>query len=98
MIPHAVVLAIAAALPIIVQAQAPAKGPGKEEQLVRGRYLVEGIAACGNCHFQRDPTGKPLVDRGFNAGNLTFDLKQIVARSRGIADEHSKGVDPFNLN
>jgi dihydrolipoamide dehydrogenase len=29
---------------------------------------------------------------GINAGNLTFDLKQIVARSRGIADEHSKGV------
>ena len=31
-------------------------------------------------------------DFGINAGNLTFDLKQIVARSRGIADEHSKGV------
>ena len=30
MIPHAVVLAIAAALPIIVQAQAPAKGPARK--------------------------------------------------------------------
>ena len=31
-------------------------------------------------------------DFGINAGSLTFDLKQIVARSRGIANEHSKGV------
>ena len=31
-------------------------------------------------------------DFGINAGSLTFDLKQIVARSRGIADDHSKGV------
>jgi dihydrolipoamide dehydrogenase len=29
---------------------------------------------------------------GINAGSLTFDLKQIVARSRGIANDHSKGV------
>ena len=91
MIPHAVVLAIAAALPIIVQAQAPAKGPGKEEQLARGRYLVEGIAACGNCHSARDQKGQVIAGKGLSGG-MVFDAPVFKAVAPNITPDPDTGI------
>ena len=40
-----------------------------ESQLDRGRYLVETLAGCGNCHTPRGPTG-PLKDKKFAGGEI----------------------------
>lgn len=40
-----------------------------ESQLERGRYLVETLAGCGNCHTPRGPNG-PLKDKKFAGGEI----------------------------
>jgi len=52
------------------------------DAVARGRYLVEGIAGCGNCHTPNGPQGK-LADRnlagGFMEENPAF---RAMPRSR----------------
>jgi mono/diheme cytochrome c family protein len=40
-----------------------------EAPLERGRYLVETLAACGNCHTPKGPNG-PLQDKKFAGGDI----------------------------
>ena len=40
-----------------------------ENQLERGRSLVETLAGCGNCHTPRGPNG-PLKDKKFAGGEI----------------------------
>lgn len=42
-----------------------AQAPGSVE---RGRYLVETVMACGNCHTPKGPQGQPLFDKGLSGG------------------------------
>jgi mono/diheme cytochrome c family protein len=46
----------------------PATGQA-EPELERGRYLVETLAACGNCHTPKGPNG-PLQDKKFAGGDI----------------------------
>ena len=56
---------------------APARA---ETQLERGRYLVETLAGCGNCHTPRGPNG-PLKDKKFAGGEIIKheDFTAVVA-------------------
>jgi mono/diheme cytochrome c family protein len=51
-----------------------------ENQLERGRYLVETLAGCGNCHTPRGPNG-PLKDKKFAGGEIIKheDFTAVVA-------------------
>ena len=51
-----------------------------ETQLERGRYLVETLAGCGNCHTPRGPNG-PLMDKKFAGGEIIKheDFTAVVA-------------------
>ena len=40
-----------------------------KSQLERGRYLVETVAACGNCHTPKGPNG-PLTDKKLAGGDI----------------------------
>jgi mono/diheme cytochrome c family protein len=53
---------------------------GAETQLERGRYLVETLAGCGNCHTPRGPNG-PLTDKKFAGGEIIKheDFTAVVA-------------------
>lgn len=67
-----------------------------ESPLERGRYIVEVIAACGNCHTQNGPEGKVMsmhlaggmhiIDGGMDAwtSNITQDLETGIG---GWSDE-----------
>lgn len=44
----------------------------------RGRYLVEGILACGNCHVPRGPQGQPEPGKGMSGG-MEFPALKAVA-------------------
>lgn len=57
----------------------------------RGRYLVEGIMACGNCHTARGPQGEPLVAKGLSGG-MVFDEPPFKAYASNITPHHSTGV------
>jgi mono/diheme cytochrome c family protein len=43
------------------QPQAASKGRGEAELIARGKYIVEGLAACGDCHTPRNRDGD--IDR-----------------------------------
>src|SRR5207244_11680041 len=44
--------------------------PGRaESQIERGRYLVDTLAACGNCHTPKGPNG-PLPGKKFAGGDV----------------------------
>jgi mono/diheme cytochrome c family protein len=51
-----------------------------ESQLERGRYLVETLAGCGNCHTPRGPNG-PLKEKKFAGGEIIKheDFTAVVA-------------------
>ncbi len=54
-------LKVAAVLATVLVTHAPITNAGTP--LERGEYLVNSIAACGNCHTPRDPGGAPIADQ-----------------------------------
>jgi len=59
-------------LSALLAATASAAWAQKPALLERGKYLMNGIVACGNCHMQRGPQGEPLFDKGLSGG-MVFD-------------------------
>lgn len=59
--------------------------------LERGRYLVEGIAACGNCHAARDPKGQVIPGRGLSGG-MDFDTPGFKAYASNITPDPETGI------
>jgi len=59
--------------------------------LERGRSLMDGIVACGNCHMQRDPKGRPIPDRGLSGG-MKFDDGPFVAYAPNITPDRATGI------
>lgn len=67
---------------------AQAQKPGSVE---RGKYLMEGIVACGNCHIARGPQGQPLFDQGLSGG-MVFDEPPFKAYAANITPDPDTGV------
>lgn len=41
-----------------------------QAQLARGKYLVEQVAMCGDCHTPRDKTGAPIAAEALHGAPL----------------------------
>lgn len=59
--------------------------------LERGKYLMEGIVACGNCHFARGDKGQPLFEKGLSGGML-FDEPPFKAYAANITRDADTGI------
>ena len=59
--------------------------------LERGRALMNGVAACGNCHMARDEQGKPIPERGLSGG-MKFDDGPFVAYAANITPDRETGI------
>lgn len=59
--------------------------------LDRGRALMDGIVACGNCHMARDQQGKPIPERGLSGG-MKFDDGPFVAYAANITPDRETGI------
>ena len=55
----------------------------KPSLIERGKYLMESVVACGNCHMQRGPQGQPLLDKGLSGG-MVFDERAV----HGLRAQH----------
>lgn len=77
--------AVAAALLAATCATAWAEAP-----LDRGRYLVESIAGCGNCHTPQGPNG-PLPGMAL-AGGLPIEDSAFTAISANITPDRDTGI------
>lgn len=66
-------------------AGAIACGNGASAQTVqeRGKYLSNGILACGNCHTPKDASGAPIMDREL-AGEIVFTIPPFNGTASNI--------------
>jgi mono/diheme cytochrome c family protein len=78
----------AAILAAAAVTQAGAQAPGSVE---RGRYLMQTVVACGNCHFQRGPKGEPLPEKGLSGG-MVFDEPPFKAHASNITPDPETGI------
>jgi len=76
-----VLFLVAIALGTAAQAQTP---------LERGRYLMQSIVACGNCHTPQGPNG-PLPGMEL-AGGLKIEDKVFVAYGSNITPDKETGI------
>ncbi|NML47201.1 cytochrome c [Ramlibacter sp. G-1-2-2] len=72
----------------LVAVQAFAQAPGSVE---RGRYLMQSVVACGNCHYQRGPQGEPLPEKGLSGG-MAWDEPGIQAHAANITPDPETGI------
>lgn len=73
---------LAAGLALVVAGSASAGSP-----LERGRYLVHGIAGCGNCHTMPGPTPGPEL-----AGGTPFEDAAFTAYAKNITPDPETGI------
>ncbi|QLG88980.1 c-type cytochrome [Chitinibacter bivalviorum] len=59
--------------------------------LARGKYLMEGPVACGNCHMTRGAQGQPLPEKGLSGGML-FDEPPFKAYAANITPDKKTGI------
>lgn len=46
--------------------------PPNAAQIARGKYIVDAVAMCGECHSMLDDKGKPLPGKELKGATLTF--------------------------
>ena len=62
-----------------------------ETPLERGRYLVESILGCGNCHTPKSPTGEPIMERNM-AGGITVTAPPFSGMASNITPDRETGI------
>src|SRR5687768_15042892 len=68
-----------------------AAGATAETPLERGRYLVESIAGCGNCHTPKGPRGVPLDEKNL-AGGFVIEEPPFTAVGANITPDRETGI------
>jgi len=63
-----------------------------ETPLERGRYLVETIAGCGNCHTPRGPGGAFAAGKELAGGFVVADEKPFRAVAANITQDKETGI------
>jgi mono/diheme cytochrome c family protein len=81
------VTAIALAAGLTGSAVATAETPAQ-----RGRYLVDTILACGNCHTPKTPDGLPLPGQDLAGGGLAFDAPFFSGSASNITPDKETGI------
>ena len=79
----AAVMAVFLAFP--VAAQTPVE---------RGKYLVESIAGCGNCHTPQGPNG-PVMNRALSGGPPMVEGKLFTAQPSNLTSDRQTGLGRY---
>lgn len=64
--------------------------------LERGKYLVNGILTCGNCHTPRGPDGAMLLDRQLSGGPQTWDEPTYTVKGANITPDRETGIGSWS--
>ncbi|WP_147373892.1 c-type cytochrome [Massilia cavernae] len=81
----------ALAILMVCVANIAAAAPPSAATLERGRYLMDGVVACANCHMARGPRGEYLADKGMSGG-MPFDDKMFKAYAPNVTQDRETGV------
>ena len=79
------------AILVALLAFCPVRAPADAADVERGRYLVEALTACDNCHTPRGADGYDFSKR-FAGGVQTFSDKTYVVRGPNISPDAETGV------
>jgi len=63
--------------------------------LEHGRYLVNSILACGNCHTPKDAMGMPIAERELSGG-LSFTTPAFNATASNITPDRQTGIGAWS--
>src|SRR5215813_14391552 len=80
---------ITAAFTATFSQSAVAEDPGA--LLTRGEYLVNVVAACGNCHTKLTPELLPIPGMHL-AGGRRFDIPPGIAYSKNLTPDRDTGI------
>jgi mono/diheme cytochrome c family protein len=81
------------ALALVCTLAAPtAQARADAAKLERGRKLMDGIVACGNCHVQRGPQGQPLFEKGLSGGFVIIDAPEMRVVVPNITPDADTGI------
>jgi mono/diheme cytochrome c family protein len=81
------------ALALVCTLAAPtAQAQADAAKLERGRKLMDGIVACGNCHVQRGPQGQPLFEKGLSGGFVIIDAPEMRVVVPNITPDADTGI------
>jgi mono/diheme cytochrome c family protein len=67
-------------------------GAAAQSPVEHGRYLVESILACGNCHTPRTPAGEPIYEKPLGGGGISFVTPAFDATSTNITSDRETGI------
>lgn len=81
-------------VPLVVSLAAflTAQAAAAETPLERGRYLVETILACGNCHTPKNADGTPIRSKELAGGGLSFTTPGFNATAANITPDTETGI------
>src|SRR5512145_1934632 len=86
---HRLPAAVLGAL-LVVSVEASAQPAAAKVE--RGRYLVESILGCGNCHTPKAPDGTPIAARNLSGGGLTFSIPPFSGPATNITPDRETGI------
>jgi len=58
----------------------------------RGRYLVNTILACGNCHTPKAADGQPIAGKELSGGGLSFNAPFFAGSASNITPDKASGI------
>lgn len=76
---------------VLVAASVATASAQPQSPIQRGRYLVETIAGCGNCHTPQGPNG-PLAGKTLAGGNVVEDNPGFTAVAPNITPDKASGI------
>lgn len=62
----------------------------------RGRYLVNTILACGNCHTPKAADGLPIPDKELAGGGLSFNAPFFAGSASNITPDKETGIGSWS--
>src|SRR5919201_6717915 len=78
---------------IVALAMTPAAAQTPVE---RGKYLVEGILTCGNCHTPRGPGGVLDTKRAYSGGPQEWDTPWYKVKGSNITPDKETGIGKWS--
>jgi mono/diheme cytochrome c family protein len=74
---------------LLVLSWAGDKPPASDLKIERGRYLIDKVALCGDCHTPHDEKGEPIAGKKLQGAALAFGptvpVPAWAAKAPGIA-------------
>ena len=86
---NAIRLALLLGIATAALAAPPSRAAG---DLDRGRYLVENVMVCGNCHTAKDSEARPIRSRHLAGDGVTWDVPPFAGAAPNITPDRETGI------